>query len=204
MKVKEMIKFTNHMDKYLNQECKMVMDGIIDTPKLHVDVLIYEPTDNMPFWKLITMGFSDYKMPHQKGGMLCNRNEYMIFFNKNIDVSPQSKELGFYIDCLMNTGMASYELKEYISYAHDIKFDMPDSEMVASMLIFPEVISDSGILKCKLGAFKTCACLQVMPITQIEYELLCEKSSFWLNDNRFYCSDDMTKCHYLAEKFRTF
>ena len=77
-------------------------------------------------------------------------------------------------------------------------------EMVATIVMMPEVVPDVGILRCKLGAFKKCACLQVMPITQIEYELVYEKSGFWLIDNRFYNNEDMSKCHYLAEKYRTF
>ena len=203
MKVKEMITFTEHMDKYFHQECEKVIDGVFENNKLHIDILIYEPNNDFPFWKLVTMGFSDYKMPHFKSS-LPNRNEYMIFFNKDVDVSTTSKELGFYIDALMNTAMASYELKEPVSYAHDIKFEMPDSEMVATIVMMPEVVPDVGILRCKLGAFKKCACLQVMPITQIEYELVYEKSGFWLIDNRFYNNEDMSKCHYLAEKYRTF
>ena len=62
MNVKEMNKFTKHCDKYFEQTDCMVIHPSTDD-KLHIDILLYKPSRKYPFWKLVTMGASDYKMP---------------------------------------------------------------------------------------------------------------------------------------------
>lgn len=203
MNTKEMDKFISHCDFYFEQQCDTILNGVLEEDNRHVDVLVYEPNEKYPFWKLVTMGFSDYKMPYIKNP-LPRRNEYAIFFDKSITVSKMDKEWLFYLNTLMVTGNAAYCNKEHVTFCHDIQFEMENSDMVATLIMFPEIIENVNVLRCKLGLFKSCAIFQVMPITKEELELDYEKGADWLINNRFYTDENMDKCHYLAEQKRTF
>lgn len=75
MKTKEMDKLIQHCDTYFEQEDCMVLHPIVDDG-LHIDVLLYKPNEKYPFWKLVTMGASDYKMPAIQNA-LGLQNEYI-------------------------------------------------------------------------------------------------------------------------------
>lgn len=48
----------------------------------HVTTFVFCPTKEMPFWKLCTIGASDYMMPKRNigcGRLANRRNEYMMF-----------------------------------------------------------------------------------------------------------------------------
>ena len=57
MKQREMEKLTTHFDTYFSQNDCRVLHPLVDDG-FHVDVLIYEPNEKFPFWKLCTMGVS--------------------------------------------------------------------------------------------------------------------------------------------------
>ena len=62
IKSKEMDKISNHFDNYFGQTDSMFMHPLVDNG-FHANVLLYKPNEKYPFWKLVTMGASDYKMP---------------------------------------------------------------------------------------------------------------------------------------------
>ena len=55
-----MDKLIKHFDTYFEQNDSTVIHPIVDYG-LHIDVLLYGPNDKFPFWKLVTMGASDYR-----------------------------------------------------------------------------------------------------------------------------------------------
>ena len=87
MKNKEMEKFINHCDFYFEQSDCTVLHPVIDTG-LHIDVLVYKPNTKYPFWKLVTMGASDYKMPAIQNTVGLY-NEYMMVVDSDIDLSDK-------------------------------------------------------------------------------------------------------------------
>ena len=63
----------------------------------------------------------------------------------------------------------SFNEKTYISVGHNIELEPGSHQLFnGAFVLFPQIIEDSRVLRCKLGMFKTCACLQVMPITENE------------------------------------
>ena len=60
MKIKHMDKLINHFDYYFEQEEPKVYHN--DNMYPHIDILRYKPTLKYPFYKLVTMGASDYKL----------------------------------------------------------------------------------------------------------------------------------------------
>ena len=73
MNQKEMDKLTKHFDTYFHQSDCTVLHPIVMEP--HIDALLYKPNDAFPFWKLVTMGASDYKMPLTQK-TISQHNEY--------------------------------------------------------------------------------------------------------------------------------
>ena len=87
MKTKEMDKLIKHFDTYFEQDDSTVLHPIVDDG-LHIDVLMYAPNEKYPFWKLVTMGASDYKMPPIQNTVGLN-NEYIMFIDSEIDLTDK-------------------------------------------------------------------------------------------------------------------
>ena len=106
MNTKEMDKLIKHFDTYFGQSEPRVLhsDGMVP----HIDVLVYSPNEKYPFWKLCTMGASDYKMPAPKQA-LGNRNEYMMFIDPDLNLENR-EEISWYYNVLL--GFANFPRKQ--------------------------------------------------------------------------------------------
>lgn len=167
---------------------------------LTMDVLIYEPTKDYPFWKMVTMGASDHEMKKEIES-LPNRNEYMMFIPEEVDIVHNPDDLYWYYNWMVQIAMYPYVSSEYVSYAHTLELEGKEEEMVGVVLLFPQVLPPS-VLKCDLGNGKECACLQVMPITREEIEIK-QKVGVEKFVEMFYPEDNEETALYLAEKHRT-
>ena len=200
MKLKEMEALTKHFDKYFEQDDSMVLHPIVDAG-FHVDVLVYKPTEKYPFWKLATMGASDYKMPKITNTVGLN-NEYVMFVDKDVDLSDKEVSGWYYNKLMLVATFASYN-KTHITYAHSFEWknEDPEDEMIAAFIEFPQIIEDVGILRCKTGLFKTATCLQVVLLNGGELEMLmkCGRQAF----SNYLYPEDSGKAHYLSERHRS-
>ncbi|MBQ9416632.1 MAG: suppressor of fused domain protein [Clostridia bacterium] len=168
MNTKEMDKLMDHFSKYFEQGDPMILHPIVMEP--HIDILIFEPTRKYNFWKLVTMGASDYKMNGRNS--LGNRNEYMMFIDADENLDNQNI-LDWYRDQLLEVALYPFAHNGFLSYGHSVEWTPEaDEEMVGAFLEFPQVIEDSGILRCKLGLLKTAICLQVTLLNKSEMEQL--------------------------------
>lgn len=161
MKISEMNKITRHYDKYFQQTDAIVIHPNFEA-KLHVDALLYQPTKTFPFWKLATMGASDYAMLGRH--TLGNRNEYMLFIDPSVDMTD--KEVASkYFEILFRTAMFPIENNCLISFGHSLEFgDKVDGSVVGVFLDLPQAIDDLKFLFCKLSPFKKTVCLQAIPL----------------------------------------
>lgn len=139
MKISEMNKITRHYDKYFRQTDAIVIHPNFEA-KLHVDALLYQPTKTFPFWKLATMGASDYAMLGRH--TLGNRNEYMLFIDPSVDMTD--KEVASkYFEILFRTAMFPIENNCLISFGHSLEFgDNVDGSVVGIFLDLPQAIDD--------------------------------------------------------------
>lgn len=170
MKISERIKLTKHYDKYFRQTDAIVLHPCVEE-KLHIDALLYKPTDLYPFWKLATMGAGDFAMNGKNS--LGNRNEYMLFIDPSVDMEVKVTAIKYY-DILIRTALFPLENDIFISYGHSLEFADKNNAGVAGIYIeMPQAIEDVGILRCKLSLFKQVICLQVIPLnTQALNQLL--------------------------------
>ena len=171
MKQREQNKLIRHFDYYFGQNNSSVLHSVCQE-EYHVDVLKYEPNEKYPFYKLVTMGASDYKLPKVKNS-LSQYNEYIMFVDKTEDLSDK-KVLNWYLDKLMIFARFAYDQKINVSYGHSFEWTNQDQsdEMIAGYLTFPQVIDSVGVLWCKVGMFKTVTCLQTVLLNKEELEIL--------------------------------
>ena len=201
MKTREMKKITDHFDRYFEQSDCMVLHPIINT-ELHVDILLYKPTEKFPFWKLVTMGVSDYKMPKIRN-TLGRFNEFIMFVDQDIDLNNK-ETLVWYADKLGLVSTYAYHNKTHVTFGHSIEWknEDPDDEMIAAFIELPQVIEDVGILRCKLGIFKTVVCLQVVLLNQVDLEKIMDIGPRAFGDY-LYPEEYDKKQHFLSEKHRS-
>ena len=200
MKAKEMDKITKHFDKYFEQTDSTVMHPIIDNG-FHVDVLLYKPNEQYPFWKLVTMGASDYKMPPVPN-TVSQHNEYIMFVHA--DENLENQEIAsWYFDKLVMIASFAHNNHCHITYGHSFEWqnDDPDDEMVAAFIEFPQIVGTVKILHCKISMLKTVACLQVVLLNKNDLAKLMEIGPQAFSE--YLYPEDDGKPHFLSEKHRS-
>ena len=171
MKTKEMDKLMAHFDKYFKQSDCQVLHPLSMTP--HIDTLVYKPTSELPYWKLVSMGASDFRMPAKKP-FLGDRNEYMMFVDAQEDLTDK-ETLDRYVMYLMEVAHYPIVNQCYITYGHSVEWKPEENEeMVCAFLEMPQIISVPNVLRCKLGLMKTAVCLQIVLLTKEETEKLLQ------------------------------
>ncbi len=197
MNVKEMTRLTEHFDKYFEQSDSVVIHPIVMTP--HIDALLYKPTDKYPFWKLVSMGASDYKMP-EPANNLGNRNEYIMMIDPKEDMNDPAVAAWYYSKLIETAAYPQME-KCSLTFGHSIEWKPEDNEeMVGVYIDFPQIIENTGILRCKLSMFKTVVCLMVILINRAEMETLLKIGP---DEFREYLFPDEGDYHFLCQRKRT-
>lgn len=201
MKAAEMKKFQAHCDKYFDQTDSIVLHPA-NKSENHIDILRYPPSEKYPFWKVVTMGACDYKMPHEKV-TLSDRNEYMMFISPSLNLTD-SEEAFWYYNILLSVARYPRETQTVISYGHSIEWgeSEEDCDMTGAFIEMPCMISDTGILHCKLGFMKKVACLQVITLTAPEIRTLMKVGPQAFSDY-LYPDGEEGRPHFLCEKKRT-
>ena len=172
MKIKEMNRLTEHFDFYFGQKDPLVLHPVVEAP-LHLDALLYEPNKPYPFWKLVTMGASDYKMPAIRP-LFDRRNEYMLLIHPEVDLHDPAVANKYY-RLLCEVALYPAMSKTALTYGHSIEWQPEEGEdTVGAYLELPQMIRGTGVLRCKLGIGKRVTCLQVIPLNREEMDRCLE------------------------------
>lgn len=201
MNQREMEKISGHFDLYFEQDDCTVLHPVA-SDGLHVDVLVYEPNGKYPFWKLVTMGASDYKMP-DGSNRVSRYNEYIMFVDADENLKDE-EVIKWYRNKLVMIASFACQAKKLVTVGHVLDWDKenPAEEMVAAFIDFPQIIEDVGILRCKTGLFKTVACLQAVLLNEAELETL-KKIGPYEFSCYLYPEDVDQKQHFLSERHRS-
>ena len=198
MNTAQMEKFTAHCNRYFEQTEPMVLHPTFEAD-IHIDVLLYEPNEKYPFWKMMTMGASDYKMPNAKG-QLGDRNEYMMVVDPSVDLHDP-EVYNWYFCTLQGIATAPIEGKYFMSYGHSTQWPAEEStDMVGAYITMPQVIENVSFLRCKLGLMKQVICLQAVLLTEQDLNRLMEMGPQAFDDLLY---PEEGEPHYLCEKNRT-
>lgn len=163
--------------------------------QLHIDMLLFPPNDTYPFYKLCTMGASDYKLPLT----LCQRNEFVMFLSDQEDLQ-QPETLGFFCDVLLSVALYPAENHFTLRFGHSIVWgEQKGTDMHSAFLDLPYPIADPGFKRCRLSMLKETHCLQVTLLTREETERMRS-----LGPEKFY--DFLYPAegapHFLCQRFR--
>lgn len=159
-----------------------------------VTTFVFCPTDEMPFWKLCTIGASDYIMPKRDigfGRLANRRNEYLMFISPQVEISQSSTEWLKLNAFLWHIAEYAYTEKENITVSDtfDISFH---KKYCGVVLLLPELLNSASSAKCYISKNKFVSIFQVMPVTK---EMMAEKlrrgheGIYWLME-QFYTHDD--------------
>ena len=157
-------------------------------------MLVFKPTEEQPFWKLCTIGASDYPMPERDigwGRKANRRNEYMMLIAPEVDVSEDSIEWLLLNSLLWSTAEYAYSEKDCLTVSDTIDMKA-DGKYCGTVLLLPEAFKSPSIVKCYISKHKYISVFQIMPIMR---ELLSKKLKkgtngvYWLME-QFYTHDD--------------
>lgn len=139
-----------------------------------ITTLVFKPTEEMPFWKLCTIGASDYLMPERDIGLgrkANRRNEYMMLIAPEAKVSKDNKELLSLNSFLWSTAEYAIHEKDAITVSDTIDMGIK-GKYCGVVLLLPEVFKSPSVVKCYYTEHRYISIYQVMPVTK---ELLAKK-----------------------------
>ena len=98
MKNKKHQKLYDHYKEVFGQEpifSLQLKKNVLPNDMKPITTFVFKPTEEMPFWKLCTIGASDYLMPERDigwGRKANRRNEYVMFISKEVEISDSTTE----------------------------------------------------------------------------------------------------------------
>lgn len=194
MKVQEMDRWARHCNHRFGENCIVLHPKNSREP--HIDMLLYPADEEYPFWKLITMGASDYKLPMT----LCARNEFMMFIDKNVDLHDR-ETLTWYCDVLLSVALYPVENRMAVTFGHSIVWGKKEgTDMVCAYLELPYPVEDVNFLKCRLGPIKEAMALQVILLTEAEMQQLLRMGPEGFYD---FLYPEGADGHFLCERYRS-
>ena len=197
MESKRKRKLLEHYQASLNDEPAFSLrlkKNVLPAGMKPITTLVFKPTDDMPFWKLCTIGASDYLMPERDigwGRKANRRNEYVMLVYPEAEVSESATEWLFLNSLLWSTAEYAYNQKDAITVSDAIDMGIK-GKYCGTVLLLPEAFKKPDIAKCHYTKHRYISIFQVMPITR---KLLTEKlkrgteGTYWLME-QFYTHDD--------------
>ncbi len=115
------------------------------SPDIHLDVCIVDPTEEDPYYKLVTMGAGAYAMdiPEKWRGYGLERAEYVIYLPKDWDLGSSAEEDYWPIRTLKNTARLPILCNTWLGYGHTVQSD-EDGSPYASNTGFNSIVLKFG------------------------------------------------------------
>lgn len=152
---------------------------------IHLDVTVIPPTDEQPYYKLVTTGAGAFKMnvPDKYKPYKLERAEYVIFLPKDWDIKSTKEEDYWPIRMLKNVARLPIATDSWLTYGHTVQMT-EDASPVAGNTGFNSCVligsfgkNNQEVEPVKLGLFgKTINFYQIYPLYNEEMEFLFEHS----------------------------
>ena len=126
----------------------------------------------------------------------------MMFVDNDVDLNDRKIVAWFYDKLFLVSSYAFYN-NAHITYGHSMEWENADKEdeMTAAFIEMPQILENVGVLNCKLGLFKTVACLQVVLLNSKELNKLLKIGPQEFSE--YLYPENGGKPHYLSEKCRS-
>lgn len=193
MESKRHEKLFNHYTNVFHQKPVFEMQLKPECGLYGIRTLVYKPTKSNNFWKLWTIGASDYRMPEREIGLgrkANRRNEYMMFLAPDVKVKRSSKQWFYLNSLLWATAEYACNAGENLTVSDSLDMGI-NGKYCGTVLLLPEILTPDSV-KCYISSKSFISIFQVMPITK---QQLCEKLKrgyegiYWLME-QFYTHDD--------------
>lgn len=200
MKNKKHQKLYDHYKEVFGQEpifSLQLKKNVLPNDIKPITTFVFKPTEEMPFWKLCTIGASDYLMPERDigwGRKANRRNEYVMFISKEVEISESTTEWLSLNSLLWATAEYAFNEKDNLTVSDSIDMGI-DGKYCGTVLLLPEILKTPKIVKCYISKHKYISIFQVMPITKEQLSQKLRKKAngvYWLMEE-FYTHDDNYK-----------
>lgn len=155
------------------------------SPDIHCDIVIVPPTDELPFYKLVTMGAGAYKMnlPKELKSEICDRAEYVVFLPKDWNLESDKEEDYWPVRMLKTIARLPVRADDWLCYSHTVNLTddgtpvAENTKFNSCLLIESRGKDNLNVKPLKLGLFgKKVAFYQLYPLYQEELEYKLEHS----------------------------
>ena len=147
-----------------------------DVKDVHVDIYRFRPTDDRPYWTLITGGMSDLpQYVPEDAEDISSRAEIMMYVKE-----PQ----GWMFNVLKGLAEMPFDDKTYLHWYHTVPNGQPmtaEPSELTSFFFLPPYFEDPEFDTLKLGGNRV-DILWLIPITEREREYAIENGSAALED----------------------
>ncbi len=205
---KEMDKVSAYIEKQYGMY-DLVAHEVV-SPDIHCDIVVIPPTEEQPYYKLVTMGAGAYIMDVPKGlrSYVCDRAEYVIFLPQNWNLESDKEEDYWPIRMLKFIARLPIAAEDWLCEGHDVQL-IEDGSTVAenagfnSCVLMPSIGKEGQVVEpLKLGqGGKKVAFYQLFPLypEELKFKLengydelveLFEKEPLIVNiHRRNYCNE---------------
>lgn len=155
----------------------------IVSPDIHLDVCVIPPTDEEPFYKLVTMGAGAYEMkvPYRWKEYKLERAEYVIYVPKDWNIQGQDMRDYWPIKVLKDVARLPIRCDTWLSFGHTVQAD-EEGTPYATNTRFNCVILDfcenhQGEVRLETSSGKVINFYQVFPLYPEELNLKMENDA---------------------------
>lgn len=155
----------------------------IASPDVHLDVCIVEPTEEDPYYKLITMGAGAYKMsiPEQWEKYQLDYAEYVIYLPADWNLNSSDETDYWPIRVLKDTARLPIWYDTWLSYGHTLQSDEEGSAYAANtefnsvVLKFAE--NKDGDVRLIMSSGKVINFYEIIPLYPEELQFKIENDA---------------------------
>lgn len=120
-KIAEFVKMIEHLSKHFGNLENILVNEHGDYP---IDIAVFGPNEKSPYWKLVTIGTSDYAMKVPEQIVENNRIELVMYLP--IDWQLDKNELNSWpINTLIETAQYPREYDTFLGFGHTVEFENP-------------------------------------------------------------------------------
>ncbi|MBQ9912242.1 MAG: suppressor of fused domain protein [Firmicutes bacterium] len=155
----------------------------IVSPDIHLDVCIVDPTEEDPYYKMVTMGAGAYKMaiPDQWKEYNLDYAEYVIYLPKDWNINSGADEDYWPIRTLKTTARLPIDCDTWLCYGHTLQSDEEGSPY-ASNTGFNSVVLDfaenkKGDIRMIMPSGKVINFYEVIPLYPEELKFKIENGA---------------------------
>lgn len=180
------VKETDKLSAYIEQQYGKIetVGHEVVSPDIHCDIAIVPPTEEQPFYKLVTMGAGAYKMNIPKGlSDVCDRAEYVVYLPKEWNLNFDKEEDWWPIRMLKTIARLPVNEDGWLYVGHTVNLTEDGSPVAEntkfnSCMLLVSVGKDEQFVEpLKMGWFgKKVAFYQLYPLYQEELEYKQEHS----------------------------